>query len=71
MMIKGCIGFAHQRGRFLGVMILVEGKRTKNIYLPYPVWYCIARLWGSKNILRKFLFKKDITFEELDKSKLL
>ena len=66
-MITGCIGFAHQKGRFLGVMILVKGKTTKNIYLPYPIYVMMARLWMSENFLRNFLFKKDITFADLPK----
>ena len=69
MLIKGCIGFAHHKGRFIGTMMCVKGKTVRNVYLPYPIYYIMKRLWSSKNILRKFLWKKDITFASLEKYK--
>ena len=68
MMIKGCIGFSHIRGRLFGNMILVRGKRTLNIPLPYPVMYIMARLWRRKNFLGKILFKKSIDFDQFKKA---
>ena len=67
-MIKGCIGFSHIRGRLFGNMILVRGKRTLNIPLPYPVMYIMARLWRRKNFLGKILFRKSIDFDQFKKA---
>ena len=67
-MIKGCVGFSHIRGRLFGNMILVRGKRTLNIPLPYPILLVMARLWRRKNFLGKILFKKSIDFDQFKKA---
>ena len=67
-MIKGCIGFSHIRGRLFGNMILVKGKRTIDIPLPYPVMCVMARLWRRKNFLGKILFRKSIDFDQFKKA---
>ena len=63
-MIKGCIGFSHVKGHFFGNMILVRGKRTLNIPLPYPIMNVMARLWRRKNFLGKILFRKSMDFDQ-------
>ena len=63
-MIKGCVGFSHIQGRLFGNMILVRGKRTIDVPLPYPVMYIMARLWRRKNFLGKILFRKSIDFNQ-------
>ena len=63
-MIKGCVGFSHIQGRLFGNMILVRGKRTIDIKLPYPIMLIMARLWKSENFLGKILFKKSIGFDQ-------
>ena len=67
-MIKGCIGFSYISGRLFGDMLLVRGKRTINIPLPYPVYVIMKRLWSSKNILRKIFYKNSTEFRQLEKS---
>ena len=67
-MIKGCVGFSHIKGDFFGNMILVKGKRTLDIQLPYPVMYIMARLWRRKNFLGKILFRKSIDFDQFKKA---
>ena len=67
-MIKGCVGFSHIRGRLFGNMILVRGKRTLNIPLPYPIMNVMARLWRRKNFLGKILFRKSIDFDQFKKA---
>ena len=67
-MIKGCVGFSHIRGHFFGNMILVRGKRTLDIKLPYPVMCIMSRLWKRKNILGKILFKDSTEFDQLRKA---
>ena len=57
-MIEGCVGFSIIKGRLIGHMILVRGKRVVHIPLPIGVYHVMAQLWKSKNILGKFLFKK-------------
>jgi len=47
----------------------VKGKTVRNVYLPYPLYYIMKRLWTSKNILRKFLYKKGLGFKELERLK--
>ena len=64
-MIKGCVGFSHIQGHFFGNMILVKGKNTIDVKLPYPIMLIMARLWKSKNFLGKILFKKSIGWKEL------
>ena len=68
MMIKGCVGFSYISGRLFGDMLLVRGKRTINIPLPYPVYVIMKRLWSSKNILRKIFYKNSTEFRQLEKS---
>ena len=63
-MIKGCVGFSHIRGHFFGNMILVRGKRTLDIKLPYPIMCIMSRLWRRENFLGKILFKKSIGFDQ-------
>ena len=63
-MIKGCIGFSHIKGSFFGNMILVRGKRTIDIKLPYPIMCIMSSLWKRKNILGKILFKKSMDFNQ-------
>ena len=57
-MIKGCVGFSIIKGRLLGDMILVSGKRVIHVPLPIGVYHVMKRLWRRENILGKFLFKK-------------
>ena len=57
-MIRGCVGFSYVKGNLYGTMILVRGKRTKEVMLPIGVYHLMAKLWRRKNILGKFLFKK-------------
>ena len=57
-MIRGCVGFSYVKGNLYGTMILVKGKRTKEVMLPIGVYHVMKRLWRRKNILGKFLFKK-------------
>jgi len=59
--IKGCVGFSHIEGRFIGYMILVRGSKTVSVSLPWPVYSLMKRLWRSKNGLRNFLFEKPKT----------
>ena len=63
-MIKGCVGFSHIRGRLFGNMILVRGKRTIDIKLPYPIMCIMSRLWRRKNFLGKILFRKSMDFDQ-------
>ena len=70
-MIKGCVGFSHIRGRFFGNMILVRGKRTIDIPLPYPIMLVMARLWRSDNFLGKFLYEKKSWQVQLEEAKSL
>ena len=58
MFIKGCIGFAHSQGKWYGEMLLVRGKCVIEVPLPWPVYYIMKRLWSSKNILGKILYKE-------------
>ena len=57
-MIRGCVGFSYVKGNLYGTMILVKGKRTKEVMLPIGIYSVMAKLWRRKNILGKFLFKK-------------
>jgi len=70
-MIKGCIGFSYIRGRLFGNMILVRGKRTIDIPLPYPIMLIMARLWRSDNFLGKFLYEKKSWQVQLEEAKSL
>ena len=70
-MIKGCVGFSYIHGRLCGNMILVRGKRTMNIPLPYGVYHLMARLWRSDNFLGKFLYEKKDWQVQLDEAKSL
>ena len=70
-MIKGCVGFSHIKGHFFGNMILVRGKRTLDIPLPYPIMLIMARLWRSDNFLGKFLYEKKSWQVQLDEAKSL
>ena len=70
-MIKGCVGFSHIKGDFFGNMILVRGKRTLDIKLPYPIMLVMARLWRSDNFLGKFLYEKKSWQVQLDEAKSL
>ena len=67
-MIKGCVGFSHVKGHFFGNMILVRGKRTLDIKLPYPIMLVMARLWRRENFLGKILFKNSTEFDQLRKA---
>ena len=67
-MIKGCIGFTHVKGHFIGKMLLVRGKRVIEVSLPYPLYLLIKNLYGRKNILGKFLFKNSTGLYQLEKS---
>ena len=71
MKIKGCVGFSHIRGRLFGNMILVRGKRTIDIPLPYPIMLVMARLWRSDNFLGKFLYEKKPWRVQLEEAKSL
>jgi len=66
-MIKGCVGFSHIEGRFIGYMILVRGKKTYSVSLPWPVYVIMKRLWKSKNILGNFLYRNSTEFDQLRK----
>ena len=70
-MIKGCVGFSHIKGDFFGNMILVRGKRTLDIKLPYPIMLVMARLWRSNNFLGKFLYEKKPWRVQLEEAKSL
>ena len=70
-MIKGCVGFSHIQGHLFGNMILVRGKRTLDIKLPYPIMLVMARLWRSDNFLGKFLYEKKSWQVQLDEAKSL
>jgi len=70
-MIKGCVGFSHIEGRFIGYMILVKGKRCISVPLPYPIYLLMARLWKRKNILGKFLYEKPSWEVQLERAKSL
>ena len=70
-MIKGCVGFSHIKGDFFGNMILVRGKRTLDIKLPYPILLVMARLWRSDNFLGKFLYEKKPWQDQLEEAKSL
>ena len=70
-MIKGCVGFSHIKGDFFGNMILVKGKRTLDIKLPYPIMLVMARLWRSDNFLGKFLYEKKPWRVQLEEAKSL
>ena len=70
-MISGCIGFSYIHGRLIGHMLLVRGKRVVNIPLPYPLLVIMSRLWTRKNILGKFLFKKNEDWNRILTSKKL
>jgi hypothetical protein len=52
-------------------MILVRGKRTIDIPLPYGVYHLMARLWKSDNFLGKFLYEKKDWQDQLDEAKSL
>ena len=66
-MIKGVVGFSHIEGRFIGYMILVRGKKTYSVSLPWPVYVIMKRLWRSKNILGNFLYRNSTEFDQLRK----
>ena len=70
-MIKGCVGFSYIKGNLFGNMILVRGKRTLDIKLPYPILLVMARLWRSDNFLGKFLYEKKSWQVQLDEAKSL
>ena len=70
-MIKGCVGFSYISGRLYGHMILVRGKRTIDIPLPYGVYHLMARLWRNDNFLGKFLYEKKDWQDQLDEAKSL
>ena len=71
MKIKGCVGFSHIKGDLFGNMILVRGKRTLDIKLPYPIMLVMARLWRSDNFLGKFLYEKKSWQVQLEEAKSL
>lgn len=64
-MIRGCIGFSYIKGNLYGTMILVRGKRTINVPLPRPLYDIMKRLWTSKNILGKILYKNSTDWREI------
>ena len=70
-MIKGCVGFSYISGRLYGHMLIVRGKRVINIPLPIGVYHVMVRLWKRKNILGKFLFKKEPWSVQLEQAKSL
>jgi len=62
-MIKGCIGFSYKSGYpWIGHMILVRGKRTIHIPLPYPVYWLMTKMWK-----KKILFCKPTSWREINK----
>ena len=65
MLIKNCVGFSYSKGHLCGHMLLVRGKRVVKVSLPYPIYLVMARLWISKNILGKILFRKSLGFEHI------
>jgi len=65
MLIKNCIGFSYIQGHLCGHMLLVRGKRVVEVRLPYPIYSLMARLWNTKNILGKILFKKSLGFDQI------
>jgi len=67
MMIKGCVGFSHIKGRLTGNMILVRGKRVIEVCLPYPLYVLIKNAYPRKNILGKILFSKPKLAFKLEK----
>ena len=69
-MIKGCIGFSYISGNLTGDMLLVRGKRVIRVCLPYPLYILMLRLWKTKNILGKILFKKSNFKQEMERAKL-
>jgi hypothetical protein len=52
-------------------MILVRGKRTIDIPLPYPIMLVMARLWRSDNFLGKFLYERKPWHVQLEEAKSL
>ena len=66
-MIKGCVGFSYISGHLFANMILVRGKKTIDIPLPYPVYVIMSRLWKRENFLGKILFNKSTYFENIGK----
>ena len=41
-MIEGCVGFSYIKGRLIGHMILVRGKRVVHIPLPIGVYHVMV-----------------------------
>jgi hypothetical protein len=65
MLIRNCVGFSYNRGHLCGSMLLVRGKRVVKVRLVWPLYVVMARLWISKNILGKILFRKSLGFEHI------
>lgn len=65
MLIRNCVGFSYNRGHLCGHMLLVRGKRVVKVRLVWPLYVVMARLWISKNILGKILFRKSLGFEHI------
>ena len=64
MVIKGCIGFSRIGNSLITKMLLVRGKRVVEVPLIWPISTLMIRLWKTKNILGKILFKKSIEFDQ-------
>ena len=64
MLIRNCIGFSYVKGHLCGDMILVRGKNTIRVPLIWPLYMVMARLWNTKNILGKILFKKSLGLDQ-------
>jgi len=50
-------------------MLIVRGKRVLSVPLPLGVYGVMKRLWTSKNILGKILYKKPNWREEMETAK--
>ena len=70
MVIKGCIGFSRIGNSLITKMLLVRGKRVVEVPLIWPISTLMIRLWKTKNILGKILFKKSNFKQEMERAKL-
>ena len=62
--IENCVGFSYNRGHLCGHMLIVRGKCVDKVRLVWPLYMVMARLWNTKNILGKILFKKSLGFDQ-------
>jgi len=67
-LIKGCVGFSRIGNSLITRMLLVRGKRVVEVPLIWPISYIMIKVWNSKNILRKILYKNSTEFDQLEKS---